>query len=311
MRRLIALSAAIAGLVALTPGATLAANAPQPRIAVLNFDSQGLTSWWGPNFDPGAALAALLTDQLVNSNNFQVVDRSHIDAIMQEKNLTVAGDISPATEMQIGHLIGARYLIVGRIVQFDKTGQNGGAVGGLMGGVLGGSGVSGEKVTLNVAMHVIDVNTGAIVQAVGDERSHVSTSFALAGFSGYTGAVYESQQFLSTSMGKLINESAQNLAGKVDAQKLASASTAPAVTGKIIEVDGDSVILNIGSDQGVQPEMFFNVVSVKYIRDPDTGKMLQSTINKGEVQIVSVDAHTSVAKRVSGSASSGLTVQGQ
>jgi len=309
MRRLVAVFAALVALIAFLPAAAHAA--PQPRIAVLNFDSAGLTSWWGPNFDPGAALSALLTDQLVNTNNFQVVDREHLDAIMQEKNLTVSGDVSPATEMEIGHLIGARYLVVGRIVQFDKTSQNGAAVGSWISNTFGGSGVSGEKVTLNVAMHVVDVNTGAIVQAVGDERSHVGTSFVIAGFNGYAGGAYESQQFLSTSMGKLINESAQNLATKVDATKLASAASAPAIRGRIISIDGESIILNIGSTQGVQPEMFFNVVSVKYIRDPDSGRTLQTTIPKGQIQITSVDTNTAIAKKVSGSIGVGLTVTSQ
>ena len=288
-----------------------ASAAAKPSVAVINFSSEGLDDWWGSGVDPGAALADLLTDQLVNLNTLTVVDRSHIDSIMQEKNLTVGGDISPATGMKIGRLIGAKYLIVGRIVQFQKTSENGAALGSLLPHGFGGSGVRGEKVTLKVSARIIETSTGQIVETIPEEKSHVGTSFVIAGFVGGVGGAYESQQFKSSSMGILIDQAAQEMANKVDVAKMQTTGSGVAINGHVLTVEGSDVVINRGSADGVAEGMYFTVYSSKSVKDPDTGRTTTVKIKKGAIQITSVDTHSSQGKVVEGSVPAGAAVSAE
>jgi curli biogenesis system outer membrane secretion channel CsgG len=102
--------------------APAAAPAAGPAVAVLDFDTKGLTSnWWG-SFEPGVAISDLVTSQLVNTGKFNVLDRTHLQNTLQEHQLSASGETSPATLVQSGQLIGAKYLVTGNVLQFAKTG---------------------------------------------------------------------------------------------------------------------------------------------------------------------------------------------
>jgi hypothetical protein len=147
---------------------------------------------------------------------------------------------------------------------------------------------------------IVEVNTGRIVEALDDEQSTRSTSFAVAGFGAGSGAAYESQDFQSSAMGRLLSSVADDIIKKIDPTKLVASAPAASISGKIIGMDGDSAILNIGSAKGVQEGMTFNVYDVKTLRDPDSGKMIRSEIPRGSIQIISVSSDSSIGKRMSG-----------
>src|SRR5579862_5839147 len=140
------------------PAPSAAYSGPRVKIAVLNFSTRGLTSsWWG-QFEPGVALSDLVTDELVNSNRFNVLDRTHIDATLSEHQLAASGEVDPQSAISAGHLLGARYLIVGNILQLDQTGQSGAALGSVLPGILGAAAgaLSTHRVTIKVSVHVVD-----------------------------------------------------------------------------------------------------------------------------------------------------------
>jgi len=303
--------ALVAAAILISQPAT-AATTTKPSVAVMNFSSEGLDYWWTAGVDPGAALSDLLTDQLVNLGTMTVVDRTHIDAIMQEKNLTLGGDVSPSTAMQLGRLIGARYLIVGRIVQLQHTSTNSGSVGSFISPVLNGASVRGEKVTLQVSSRIIDSSTGQILESIPEEKTKVSTSFSVSAYAPYVGGSYDSQQFLSSSMGQLINSAAQEMAGKVDLTKLQSGGgSGVVINGHVLTVEGSDVVINRGSADGVAEGMYFTIYDTKNVKDPDTGKMTLVKIKKGSMQITSVDTHSAQGKVTDGSVASGAVVSSE
>ena len=299
----------VTALAALAVVPRVAAADGNPTIAVLNFTTQGLTSDWYGNFEPGVALSDLVTDQLVNVGKFNVVDRKHLADIMQEHQLSTGGEVSPATLVQSGQLTGARYLITGNILQFDKTGDSGAAAaaGGLIGGTFGGAlgGIHRERVTLKVAVHVIDAVTGTIMQSFDDEQTQAGTSWGGGGGGGSWNAFgvggYQNSQFTSSTMGHLINDEAGIIVNKIDPAKFtAASSSAPSVHGRILTIDGDDIVINAGTDAGLSNGMMMQAISVKELKDPDTGKYITSEIPKGVIQIVSVTKSSAIAKRVSG-----------
>src|ERR1700676_1786749 len=84
-----------------------AGAAGNPTVAVLDFTTVGLTSTWYGNFQPGVALSDLVTDQVVNSGKFDVLDRKNISSTLAEHNLSASGEIDPATAIAAGRLVGA------------------------------------------------------------------------------------------------------------------------------------------------------------------------------------------------------------
>jgi hypothetical protein len=240
--------------------------------------------------------------------------------IMQEHQLSTAGEVSPATLVQSGHLIGARYLITGNILQFDKTGGSGaaGAAGGLVGGALGGmlGGVHTERVTLKVQVRVIDAVTGSILQSFADEQTKGGTSWGMGGgastWNAFGAGGYSNEQFTSSTMGHLINDEAGIIVAHIDPAKFAAAGpSGPAVHGRILTIDGDDIVINAGTDAGLATGMMLNVISVKQLKDPDSGKMITSEIPKGVIQVVSVTKTSAVAKLVSGKAAALEIVRSQ
>jgi curli biogenesis system outer membrane secretion channel CsgG len=299
-----ALGAVFAALLASGP-----ASAAQPTVAVLTFQNGGSGGFGGfygggggGTLVPGEALADLVTNRLVNAGLVSVVDRNHVDDVAHANNFNVFGYQPGAnTTAETGRQLGARYLITGNIIQFDVLSQNSGSVGSLMSPILSGGSVTGNKVNLNVSVRVVEASTGRVVAAFNEERHDSGTSLTAQGLNNGGGyAAYTSQQFLSSSMGKLLNSAAVAIADRIDAKL--SANAALSLSARIISISGEDIIINAGSARHVAPGMYFEVVKVMRVQDPDSGQMLTTHLERGRIQIISVDEQTSVAHRVSGEA---------
>ena len=307
MKRLLS-HLAVAAL-ALAP-ATGAAQQPRPPIAVLDFSTQGLSSnWWGA-FQPGVALSDLLTDQMVNGGRFNVLDRTHLQSTLGEHQLGASGEVSPESAVAAGHMVGARYLVTGNILQLDQTGESGASAGSLLPGVFGAAagGVSTHRVTIKVAVRVIDARTGQIVQSFADEESRSGTSWSAGGFSGYAAGSYSNSQFVNSDMGHLVDDEAAKIAATIDPSRFSSGPAAAALTGHIAALDGSNVIIDIGSNNGVQIGQILQIVKAKSIVDPTTHAVLHVNENVGTMQIDSVSSNAAVGHVVSGKAAVRLTV---
>jgi len=297
-----AFASALCGFIVSSFATASPAFAGGPSVAVLNFTTQGLTSnWWG-NFEPGVALSDLITDQLTNSGKFNVVDRKNLDSVLSEHHLSEGGEVAPASFVQSGRLIGAKYLITGNILQFDRTGQSGAAAGSLIHGWAGAAlgGISSTRVTLKVQVRVIDAQSGQILESFADEKTQKGTSWGAGGFGGGAAGGYGNSQFVNSTMGHLVNDEAIDISSKIDPFKLASTPIAPALRGQIISVDEGDIVLNIGSSRGVGVGSYFDVIKVKHIKDPSSGRILTADLNVGKIQVISVSNDTAVGKRISG-----------
>jgi curli biogenesis system outer membrane secretion channel CsgG len=284
-----------------------------PSIAVLNFSTQGLTSnQWG-NFEPGVALSDLLTDQLVNGGKFNVLDRKAIDSTLSEHQLSASGEVDPATAIRAGNLVGARYLVSGNILQLDATGQSGGSASQFIPGILGAAAgnVSRTRVTLKVAVRVVDAKTGQIVRSFTDEQTQTSTNWGTAGFAGETAGSYSNGSFVNSTMGHLVNDEAAKIAASIDPTKFAAVATVPSIKGHVAAIDGANIIISVGSTQGVLTGMYFDVVKTTTVIDPDSHKPLSVNETIGKIQVDSVSPNAAVAHVVSGRAPVRVTVQSE
>lgn len=115
----------------LLPAASVAeAQEPdtRPGIAVLRFAHGGS---FGPDREDLTALEVgiqqLLLTELAQNSNLRVVERSQLQAILDEQGLLRSGQVDPSTAARIGRLVGARYMVMGSFIDlygaFRMTGR--------------------------------------------------------------------------------------------------------------------------------------------------------------------------------------------
>lgn len=287
----------------------------QPTVAVMNFSTDGLTGdWWG-QFQPGVAISDLVTDELVNAGNFNVVERARLGDTLQEHQLDTSGAVDPETAVRAGRLVGAHYLIEGNVLQFEETGSSGANAGQVVGGIVGGvvGGYHSTRVTLKVAVRVVDTQTGRIVQAFDDEQTQTANSWGAGGVSFLSGTFgsYQNSNFTSSTMGHLIDSEARAIVAQIDPHRMIAAPSLPSISGLIIGVTSGYYILNVGANRGVSVGQYFSVSRTMQVRDPSTGHYLTVNQPTGRVQVTSVSGETALARRVSGSPAKGQRAQSE
>lgn len=184
-------------LITLLP-TTSEAAADKPRIAVLEFQNKADNQWWGH----GGAEAAqdVFVTELVKSGKFRVIDREQLQALLREKNLSLSGDVDPATAVKAGKLLGVQYFLTGAVTEYGATDTS--AHGR---GVRGLPGFNAGKRSFTAAMNarIIDTTTGEILWAdeARGEDSKVKVSVG-----GFGGGVDNDQRMFDKVMRPVIQE---------------------------------------------------------------------------------------------------------
>jgi curli biogenesis system outer membrane secretion channel CsgG len=254
-------------------GAGLAAEG-KPRVAVLEFGHKALNAqWWGS----GGAAQDMFITSLVKSGKFTVVDRERLAALMQEKNLSLSGDVSAATAVQAGKLLGVEYMLVGDVTEFGEQ-ENKAQVGW---GI--GVDVRKKKFTAALDVRLLNVTTGEIMWAETGRRVESNSKVYVAGIGG---GVDDDRMF-----DKVLRPIVEELSGKLLLVPMeTSKSVVGRVAGKIAKVDGDTIYINLGSEQGVAVGDTFGVFAMgEAIKDPDTGEVLGADETKvGTLKVAAV-----------------------
>jgi curli biogenesis system outer membrane secretion channel CsgG len=159
------------------------AFAAKPVLGVAEFTNETSAAWWygGVGWD----LADMLTNELVATNKFKVVERAKLGPVLEEQDLAASGRVSKSTGAKIGKLTGAQYLVMGKVSSFETD------VKGTGGGVsFRGISVGGKKEDAYMAidLRVINTTTGEIefVRSIEARASSGGLSVGLyrGGFGG-------------------------------------------------------------------------------------------------------------------------------
>lgn len=179
MKRVSTLIVCAALLVAVAIPALVNAASDKPRLAVLEFKNKADNQWW---YSGGAEAAQdVFVTELVKSGKFRVIEREQLAALMEEKNLTLSGDVDPATAVKVGKLLGVNYLLTGAVTEYGATDT--GAHGG---GIRRLPGFSAGKRNFVAAMNarLIDTSTGEIVWADEARGEDSNVRVSVGGFGG-------------------------------------------------------------------------------------------------------------------------------
>jgi curli biogenesis system outer membrane secretion channel CsgG len=286
-------------LLALFTASPLLAQGAKPRVAILEFKNKASHYTWSW-YEAGRQAQDMLVTELVKSGKYRVIEREQLQAIMQEKHLSLSGDIDPKTAIQFGKMLGVEYLIAGAVTELGVTDRNASVPGGFLRGLPSVS-VRSQKMEAALDARAFSTSTGEIVWADTAKDETSDSSVYVAGAGG--GA--NDRNKVDKLMRPVVQKLAASLAkASLSSSGLGGAGDASGVVGKIAKADGSTLYVNAGSEAGVKEGDEFAVYRVgEQIKDPDTGEVLGANEMKvGRVKITSVKGpRLSLAAPLSGS----------
>lgn len=135
----------------------------------------------------GRAAADLLTEQLMQTQRFRVLERRALEQVKAEQTVSTTGP-------QSGKLAGAQFIITGAITKFGQSKQKsrwgaiaGGVIAGATKGVVTGVGSGKTVYEIGMTVRVVDAETGEVLASVTTEgtiEGDKSRSIAGAGLAG-------------------------------------------------------------------------------------------------------------------------------
>ena len=274
------------------------------RIAVLPFEYGSVGSYTG-TYDVGKGVTELMINKLVSDGTYRVVDRQMLDNILKEQNLSVSDRADPATAIRIGKILSCDAIVVGTVTNFgfETKSVSVGAlpsigsgyipyVGGL-GGALSGFGSKKSKVKVSISARVIDTATSEILGVAEGQgmSSRGGTSLGIVDV--------DNSDFASSIAGEATYQAVNQLAATIntlstkipDNQSIANKD----VQGKIADVTGKTVIINVGKINGLAVGDSLQVERItKTIKDPVSGAVLKEVTGTiAVIKLSSVDSNNS------------------
>ncbi len=287
-------------LIFLLFGGMLQARDTRPRIAIVDFDVNDSGLWVG--FRPhkreiSAALVELFTTALVERGSVRVFERKRLEAIMKEQNLSVSGNVDPATAVKIGKLIGVQYILTGKITRFAYKGKSFDAFFKV------GFKFKNKKLEGRLDIRLIRTDTGEVVyvdKGMG-EKKFMNLRIATIG-----GGTDYDETMVNDIFEPIVEQMADKLSKRVQELKI-EAPEMKVKEGKVIAVKGSTVFINMGSLKGVNEGDVFTIKKKgEVLIDPDTGEELGAEMTVvGTLKVVEVKEKYSKCKITSGTAHKG------
>jgi curli biogenesis system outer membrane secretion channel CsgG len=282
------------------------------RVAILNFDyatvHKSVSAWFGTDQDVGKGIADLLVDRLVSDGVFSVIERNKLDQILKEQNFSNSDRADASSAAKIGRVLGVEAIIIGSITEFgmdDKKTTAGGGIRALSKVGLGGVQTSNASAVVQVTARMINTTTAEILASAQGRGQKSRKGAGLAGGGGgVSGAAagaldMRSSNFRETIIGEATNDAVTQLAQGLEQKASSLPAAAPVrLEGRVADVSGDTLIINIGGKAGVKKGDKLDVTRVgREIKDPDTGKTIRRVEDPvGSIVITDVDEVSAVGK---------------
>jgi len=259
-------------------------------ISVAKFQNR---SNWRGHWSLGDAWGAVLTDTLNQTGKFIVLGEKDMRReAMQEQDFAASGRAAGGGKKVVtGQMTPAQLLIKGNITHFSDKTQSGKGGFGYKGFRIGGS---ASKAEINVVMYIVDSSTGQVMASKKCYGKVSKTGLTLGlsknGFRGDVGG------FKKTNAGKAIE-----MAVDEGVEFLTSKLESIPWTGTIILAKKGKVYINRGTREGVSVGQTFDVGKSEILRDPDTGEVLDQSLEKvGTIRVVRVKEKLSICKVLNG-----------
>jgi len=188
------------------------------------------------------ALTEMFITELSNSGSFQVYERTALEKVAREQQLSMSGLVSESTLVKVGRLAGVEWIVTGAVTQFDEQ-QTGGVLPIHNFGLAVGSNVG----TVTIDIRTIDTTTGAITAAL---RKTGAASRAIAG------AVYEGVVIGTTQYGGVGSQAAMKAVKRVVRELERRIG---GVAYHVIKVTPQRALIDMGSTKGAAKGQLYGV----------------------------------------------------
>lgn len=267
---------------------------PKKRVAVLPFITAGIEHWWLGSNDPGLAMSEYLVHELVNSGQYTVIEREQIEKIFKEHNLSISGEVDPTQAIEIGQLLGAEYLIIGKLTEFmQSTAKQSGGGFGYGGFSIGGRG-NYTNVRVTAVGRAVNTVTGQIASSIkaSDTRQASGGGSGSLSVEGWHFGGHDQENSTGGALGDSMQTVAKNFVNQLNTAKWETVEIREKLKGFVINIDSGQVILNIGSKDKVAKGMRFKVYREISITDPISNKVI--TIQKPVAELKVIDVQEEV-----------------
>jgi curli biogenesis system outer membrane secretion channel CsgG len=261
------------------------------RLSVQPFDYSTVTTWvnywFNNNTNIGEGIRAMLTVRMNTSKNITLLERANLNTILQEQDLGASNRVKKGTNAKIGNLSGADAILMGDIVIFgrdDTTKRKGlGAALGRFSPVAGAVATMNkeEKAVVGINLRIVDAETGEVIETAEARGESSRSSKDYAGVLGVKGAAVggysdmTSSNFQQTIIGEATSNAVTNIVAYLEGKIPALPAKARDIEGRVASASAGSVILNVGSQDGVLRGDRFEILQINgEIKDPTTKEVI-------------------------------------
>lgn len=251
------------------------ASAARPTIAVLPFSmdkqvtiTNGRHVVSGIVEDQSSLLTNELVHQLVATRKFDVLERSRVDDLLEEKQFQESDYASPDEAPKIAKLLGADYFVLGRIDDFDVESEAKPIPYSTQTYIQ-------QEAEIDLYLRIIDARSGKIVAA---EK-------------------FQSEARLRVNPNKKNQNVGKDLIAQA-AQEMVSRITNAVYPVKVAKVEGKTLYLNRGADGNFKVGDLLSIYSQgEVVTDQDSGEVLGNTENVvAQATVTAVEARFTKAE---------------
>jgi curli biogenesis system outer membrane secretion channel CsgG len=250
------------------------------RVAVFDFENAAvqaaITSSYFQTHAPdiGKGVAELLVSKLVQDAEVTVLERTAIDKVLEEQNLTASDRTDPTAAARLGRLLGVDAIVLGTITHYEYDEKMKGASR-----FFGDSGSPKRKCDISskiiISTRLINPDTAEVLgvsEGIGEtNRKGVKMDLRDTG-----GRLVMASGINSPVMNESIDKAVAQLVAQLEPELLKLPPRTQVINGLVADasVSGE-LILNIGAKNGIQVGDRLQVLRAgKEIRDPLSGKIL-------------------------------------
>jgi curli biogenesis system outer membrane secretion channel CsgG len=279
-------------------------QAQKKRVIVDEFDystvKTAVQSVFNTQQDIGKGIRAMLVTRLAQANKVVIVERAKMATLTKEQDFNASNRVKQGSGARVGQISGADALLSGDIVVFGRDDKKRSVKrGGLIGGVIGGiaSSKNEDKAVVTIDYRLIDAETSEIIATGEAKGESIRKGNALGAIGGVLGkgvagvqVDMTSSNFAQTIIGEATQDCVNKLADILLEQTTNMKKSVREVEGRVADVSGKTLVLNVGSNDGVNVGEVFEVLNiVREVKDPVTKETLDVVTEKtGEMTITSV-----------------------
>ncbi|HBF36978.1 MAG TPA: hypothetical protein DDW50_06615 [Firmicutes bacterium] len=238
------------------------------KVAVLPFDDRSIQNrWWGNQFDVGQEVSSELVTALMNTNQFRLIEREEVDRVLGEQKWS-AVNVDSNTAIEFGKMLGVNFLVMGHVTEFSLDSQGSAFVD-----PRSSLGLAFRTKTARVSIdaRMVDTTTAEILWGVTGVGEKKRTDLGLASGGG---AMMLGGNFAKSDLGQAMRDAVASVATQF-AQKSYESSADKPIEGLVAYTSPGTIIINVGSDNGVEPGMTFMVRgNTQTVRDPVTKEVI-------------------------------------